>query len=355
MLVCASLANFIAKPQVIISAFVNMIPRKAGKATGRDVLKHIELPLWISFVGVPIVGAIGVWMAHAWFGVEWRHGALAIPLIIILTLIAVNATAATSITPTGSLSKITQLTFGVINPQHAGTNLMTATMTTEVASNAANLLMDIKPGYMLGAKPRQQAIGHCIGIVSGALFATPMFFVMFLVGHPGNPITGTAEGQVGKTVQERLIEGDRFTGALQWKGISDFIKGLTSDAGISTIIHPTALRAMIVGAIVGVVFEFVRVFTKGKSPFAPVAFALGVVIPPDSTLWMCLGAVFFWAMRYLFGDAAKNDPHGVVSTPNETFGHRLWVRGHEAVCAGLIAGTALTGIGDQLVKVFVLG
>ena len=42
--------------------------RSAPAAT--DVLAHIELPLWISFVGVPIVGAIGVWMAHAWFGVQ---------------------------------------------------------------------------------------------------------------------------------------------------------------------------------------------------------------------------------------------------------------------------------------------
>ena len=52
-------------------------------------------------------------------------------------------------------------------------------MTAEVASNAGNLLSDIKPGYMLGAKPRQQAIGHCIGILSGALAATPLFFFSF--------------------------------------------------------------------------------------------------------------------------------------------------------------------------------
>jgi len=37
-------------------------------------------------------------------------------------------------------------------------------MSADVASNASNLLMDIKPGYMLGAKPRQQR-SHVIGIV----------------------------------------------------------------------------------------------------------------------------------------------------------------------------------------------
>ena len=40
--------------------------------------------------------------------------------------------------------------------------LGTAGMTAEVASNAGNLLSDIKPGYMLGAKPRQQASGAVV-------------------------------------------------------------------------------------------------------------------------------------------------------------------------------------------------
>ena len=130
-------------------------------------------------VGVPLIGAVGVYMAHAWFGVHWWLGAVSIPLILLLALIAASSTALTGITPSGSLSKIPQFIFGAIEPRHPATNLMTAVMCAEVASNASNLLMDIKPGYMLGAKPRQQAIGHGIGIVAGALAATPLFFLLF--------------------------------------------------------------------------------------------------------------------------------------------------------------------------------
>jgi hypothetical protein len=36
----------------------------------------------------------------------------------------------------------------------------------------------------------------------------------------------------------------------------------------------------------------------------------------------------------------------------ESSGHRLWVGSHEPICAGLIAGAALVGISDILVKVF---
>jgi len=36
----------------------------------------------------------------------------------------------------------------------------------------------------------------------------------------------------------------------------------------------------------------------------------------------------------------------------DSAGHRLWVGSHEPICAGLIAGAALVGIADILVKVF---
>ncbi len=43
---------------------------------------------------------------------------------------------------------------GAIDRSNPSSNLIPAAMTAEIASNAANLLSDIKPGYMLGGKPR---------------------------------------------------------------------------------------------------------------------------------------------------------------------------------------------------------
>lgn len=335
IVVIASLVAFFAKPQVIISSFQRLFSgRKSG---AEDCLKDIEFPLWISIVGIPVVGAVGVWMASAWFGVPWLLGALAIPLIIALTLIAVNATALTSITPTGSLSKITQLTFGLMNPKHPGTNLMTACMTTEVASNAANLLMDIKPGYMLGAKPRQQAIGHIIGIIAGAAASTPLFFIMFLAGYPGNPFTPENPALAGKSVQDTMISGDfSFIGAVQWKGISDLIANGWGGLPFS------AQLAMACGVLFAIVFELARIFSKGKSPISPVAFGLGILLPPDSTMAMFAGSLLFWAAERVYANAKQG------------FGHKLWIDTKEPICAGLIAGWSLLGILDALVKGFLL-
>jgi hypothetical protein len=141
---------------------------RRAKTTGDDPVSHIELPLWISWSGIPVVGAVGVWMAHDWFGVSWVFGATAIPLIIDAHAHRRQQHGADGHHPHRARSpKIPQFLFGALDPKHPPTNLMTGVMCVEVASNASNLLMDIKPGYMLGGKPRQQAIGHIIGIFSG--------------------------------------------------------------------------------------------------------------------------------------------------------------------------------------------
>jgi uncharacterized oligopeptide transporter (OPT) family protein len=353
ILVTSSITSLFAKPQIIASAFRVFRKKDPAAAPRTDVLRDIEFPLWISAVGIPIVGAVGVWMCSQWFGVDWWLAALAIPLICILTLIAVNSTALTSITPTGSLSKIPQFTFGLIKPKHPATNLMTATMCTEVASNASNLLMDIKPGYMLGAKPRQQAIGHCIGIFSGAIASTALFYYLFLPHYTeGDNIQNLMAPDGGKFA---------FPGAVQWKGISDLLNG-----GF-THLPQSAVTSMAIAAAVGIVFEIIRIKTKNKFPLSPLAIGLGVVIPPESTVAMCLGALFFWTMGKLFarpedraGHGGAGAEHGRVegqlggAAPGRSLGHKLWIGAQEPICAGLIAGAALVGIGDLLIGNFVL-
>uniref|UniRef100_A0A832ML70 OPT family oligopeptide transporter n=1 Tax=Eiseniibacteriota bacterium TaxID=2212470 RepID=A0A832ML70_UNCEI len=337
IMVVASLVSLFARPQIFVEAFRGLGGRRkngAGGGAAHDPLRHIELPLWVSFFGVPVVGALGVWMAHEWFGVAWVFGALAIPLIVVLTLIAASSTALTGITPTGSLSKIPQFMFGAMDPKHPPTNLMTGVMCVEVASNASNLLMDIKPGYMLGAKPRQQAIGHAIGIVAGALASTPLFFVLFL-----------SDWTPGASMQAVMApDGGQFSfpSAVQWKGVSDLVTSVFG-GGSGSLLTPSILTSMIIAGAAGLALEVARIVTRGAFPISPLAIGLGVVVPPESTFMMFLGAGFFWLMHRRHGAAP------------DSAGNRLWVQTQEPICAGIIAGAALVGIGDVLVRVFLLG
>jgi uncharacterized oligopeptide transporter (OPT) family protein len=320
MMVVGSLTSLLARPQLIISAFRNI---RGGGGTGSDVLGHIEFPLWISAVGIPIMSVLGAWVTHAFFGVPWLLAFISLPLIFVLTVICANSMALTSWTPTGSLAKITQFTMGAIDRANPASNLIPAGMTAEIASNASNLLSDIKPGYMLGAKPRQQAIGHVIGIFAGAIACVPLFFLLFL------PPDANGLRSPATIVSEQFA----MPAALQWKGVAEIItKGLSS-------LPPSAIVSMAVAAVSAVAIEVAKIATKGRFALSAVAIGLGTVLPPESTFAMFAGAFGFWIL---------GRPHRKAEG---TRGHRMWVEGVEPMCAGLIAGSALMGIGNAIVNV----
>jgi len=320
MMVVGSLVSLLGKPELYRGIF-----KRKAKAVGageRDVLKHIELPLWMSAVAVPILTVLGAAVSHAFFGVPWFLAFISFPLIFVLTIICTNSMALTSWTPTGALSKITQFTMAAFDRTNPASNLIPGGMTAEVSANAANLLSDIKPGYMLGAKPRQQAIGHVIGIFAGGLAAVPLFYLLFL--------PPAADG----TRSAATIVSDQFAmpAAVQWRGVADLIAhGLKS-------LPASAVAAMIVAAVCAAAIEIARIVTKGRFPLSAVSIGLGVVLPPEYVFAMWIGAAIFW------WQGRKNPTPG-------TKGHDFWVEGCEPICAGLISGWALTGIANSIINV----
>lgn len=317
MMTMASLYAFFSRPQILISAFSGLFRRNPEQQS--DVLKDIELPMSVFAVGIPVVGAGVVLLAHWIFDVPYWQGAIAIPLIFVFTLIAVNSTALTSITPTGALGKLTQLTYGVIAPGNIKTNLATAGITGEVASNASNLLMDIKPGYMLGGKPRQQAIGHVLGILAGAVVSVPIFYLVFLRGGP----------------QELISEQYPMPAATIWKAVAEL---LTSGLGNLEV---SARWAALSGVVLGLTCEILRTVTKGRFWLSGVGVGLAAVIPFNTCFAMFLGAFIFWLLQRKWkGTAGRID--------------KILVENQEPICAGIIAGGALMGIAVILLETFVL-
>jgi uncharacterized oligopeptide transporter (OPT) family protein len=324
MMVTGAMVSLLAKPEIFTSAFKRKAPVSPAEKAGNDLLKDIEVPLWISYVGVPVFSLLACYITHLFFGVPMWMAVVSLPLIFVLTIICTNSMALTSWTPTGSLSKITQFTMGAIDRSNPAANLLPAAMTSEISSNAANLLSDIKPGYMLGGKPRHQAIGHIIGNLAGVLVCVPLFFLLFL--QPD----ANGVRSVGTIVSDQFA----MPAALQWKGVADIIaRGLK---GLPT----SALISMGVAAFAAIAMEIARIKTKGRFQLSAVATGLGVVLPPESVLAMFVGALVFFLM------GRKHKAAG-------TSGHRIWVEGMEPICAGLISGAALMGIGNAIINVLI--
>lgn len=323
-MVIASFASFFSKPAVIIGAFKGLLGKRPDQ--GEDVLKDIEFPLWISLVGIPIMSVISAWMAHVFFNVPVWATLVGLPLTFILSLVAANSTALTGTTPVGATSKITQLFYGIIRPGDIHSNLATAGITAEVVGNSANLLMDIKPGYMLGAKPRQQAIGHIIGIFSGGIASTFLFFALFTKGiDPASP------DSIAKIQSEQFP----MPAVTIWMGVA---KVLTE--GLSKL-PSSVVMAVIVAGVAALVLEVLRLVTRNRMPLSPVAMGLAFVIDFHTSVCMFLGSAIFWVLGS--GRLSEEDGKG-----------NLWVENHEPICAGIIAGASLMGIADLLVAVFLL-
>jgi putative OPT family oligopeptide transporter len=307
----SSLYSFFSKPEILISAFTRLFKKK--DASQKDILEHIELPMRLFVVGIPIVSLVTVYLGHEWFGIHWVLGLIAVPLVFIFTLIAVTSTGLTSITPGGTLGKLTQITYAFLAPKDVSTNLMTAGITSEVSLNASNLLMDIKPAYMLGGKPRHQALGHVIGVIFGSIVAVPAFYMIF-------------NGDINQFGSDKMP----LPGAIVWKGVSEFLTTALSEQGWGAL-HITSRYMIVIGAVLGIVLEILNKKTKGKFPISGVGLGLGVVLQFFNAWSMALGTLFFWLAKK-------------KCTNKDGFGYRAFVENQETVAAGVIAGGSLIGI-----------
>lgn len=331
MMTAASLVAFFGRPKVLWSAFAKLatglLPRGA-EGRGADVLGHIELPLKVSLVGVPAIGVLVAAMAREFFGIDYWLSAVALALVFVFCLIAINSTALTSITPIGAMGKLTQLTFGALARGNKVVNLMTAGITGEVASHAANLLQDIKPGYMLGAKPRQQAVGHILGIFAGAALSIPVFYLVFLKLPPA----ALLEPELSVAYQ---MDAKKYPmpSATAWKAVADVLGD-----GIHNIKH-TARYAALAGILIGVLLELARLASQNRFPLSPVAMGLGFIIPFNTCLSMFAGSFMFWIVERLFSS-------------EESRVNQVVVQNQEPICAGLIAGGALMGIVVAIADLF---
>ncbi len=181
------------------------------------------------FISGQFISLIGIaWLAHATFGMPYWQSALAVVLTFALALVACRVTGETDTTPIGAMGKIMQLTFGGLAPGNMNINLMAANITAGAASSSADLLTDLKSGYLLGAHPRKQFIAQFAGIFMGTLITVFAFSVMV----PNASVLGS----------------DQFPApaAQTWRGVAEAMA-----LGLSHM-HPVKLWSIVIGGLVGI-------------------------------------------------------------------------------------------------------
>ncbi len=246
--------------------------KSAEKGPNSDLSKMdaIEVPgSW--FMAGLIVSGIGIVAIQVFdFSISWWMGALSVIMTFFLSVVACRATGETDITPIGAMGKITQLSYGIIAPSDITANLMTAGVTAGAAASSADLLTDLKSGYLLGANPRKQFIAQFWGIFAGAAVIVPSFYLL----------VPTAD----------ILGSDKFPApsAQVWKGVAELLAN-----GLSSL-HGSARIALAIGIAVGALLSALdRLAPSRIRSFLPSAMGLGLafVIPFWNTLSIFLGAL----------------------------------------------------------------
>lgn len=115
--------------------------------------------------------------AYVLFDIPVWMTLIALVLSSILAAIAVRSTGETDINPVGGMGKVTQIAFGAVSPGSVSTNLMAAGIAGAGASQAGDMMQDLKTGKLLGASPRAQFKAQLLGIPFGVVGAVLAFWV----------------------------------------------------------------------------------------------------------------------------------------------------------------------------------
>ncbi len=266
-----------------------------------DPLAEVEVPMKWFLIGLAICTVACVTMQRAWFRVPVFEGLISVAMAFVLSIVAARVTGETNITPIGAMGKITQLMFGVLVPGNAAANLQTATVTAGAAAHSADLLTEVKTGYLLGGAPRKQFWAQLLGVLAGSLACVPIYF---LIAKP-----------------ERIGRELAAPAAAQWASVAKLLKDGPQN------LPQFALVAIAIGAGIGAVLAMLDEWLPARwKVFLPSATGLGIAMVVDfnDSFAMFIGALGAW----MFQTARKD----------------LADRYRVSVASGMVAGEGLMGI-----------
>jgi uncharacterized oligopeptide transporter (OPT) family protein len=311
--------QFLAQWRTILRAFSGI-----GRSKGDDIpqiVKDTEVPGTWFLWGTLIAGAGAIALAQFAFDIPFYFGALAVGLTFFLAMVAARATGESDITPVGAMGKIMQLTFGTIMPQSTNANLMSASITANSAGSAADLLNDLKSGYLLGANPRRQFIAQLWGIAAGTAATVIGFYILV-------PDASVMTGELadGSTIPVKFPA----PAAQAWMAVAKVMTG----GGLQAM-HPMHRAMIFWGLGLGAAMLALELLFPKQRKWLPSAtgIGLGLILPFNFPLSMFLGAVI--AAVWMKKDQKSGDFYIIP------------------IVSGLIAGLSIFGVIGKVMNTWV--
>ncbi len=271
LMVFSSLTAVAMGWKTIVRAFRGGAPASGASAADLAAMKDIEVPRsWFIAGMIPITIGLVILMYFA-FNMAWWLGLISVLMAYPIALVCCRATGETDTTPIGAMGKVTQLVYAVLAKGNTVVNLMSAGTTAAAGGSSADLLTDLKSGYLLGANPRKQFLAQFFGCFFGVLIVVPAWYLMI-------PDADT-------------LERMNPPAALMWKAVAEALT-----IGLHSIPY-TAQLAIVVGGLVGIALPLIQSAVPVRHRhWVPSAMGLGLawVVPFYNALGFAIGALLAW-------------------------------------------------------------
>lgn len=292
--------------KTILRTFSRAPALDLGDGQAADDRERIPNSWWMG--GLVAGGTVTCVIASLVFDIPPHLSIIAILMSSVLAAIAVRSTGETDINPVGGMGKVTQMVFGGLSPGNMSTNLMAAAITGAGASQAGDMMHDLKTGHMLGASPRNQFLAQLVGIAAGVVAVVPIYF---LFDHAYEIGTGRLPAPA----------------AHAWKAVAEVMsKGFDS-------LPMHAEWAIVAGLVFGASLPLIRKLAPRLAPFTPSGMAVGIafIVHAYYSMIMFAGAMVYVAWKANNPESAK--------------------RFAFAVACGLIAGEGLMGVAKAVMTI----
>lgn len=296
LMVISSLAAVALQWKTIVRAFTGMRGESAGGSAA--AMKAIEVPIKWMVVGIIPIALAMLALQIVAFHISWWAGCIAIAMSFVLSLVASRATGETDTTPIGAMGKVMQLMFAAFHPGQVLPNLASAGIAANSAIGSADLLTDLKSGYLLGANPRRQFLAQFIGVFFGTLAIVPIWFLM--------------------VPTKAKLDSFAAPATRTWEAVA---KVLTK--GIDYL-PDSAKWAMVIGGLLGIALPVIdRLVPSSLRKYLPSAMGLGLswVIPFSNASGFMIGAVVIWLWEMMHRKSA--DKYGISVASGAIAGESL--------------------------------
>ena len=328
MLIGAAIGGILTAMPLILSAINSL--RKSSKVSGRA---NDEMPVKLLASAVVVGALLLVFLAYnsvegMQFGTALAMALLGTLWIWIAGVIVAECIGRTNWSPLSGMTLLAVTILIVIakqgldNPQTIVSSLVVGAAICLAISQASDMMLDLKSGYLVGAIPRRQQLAQFVGAWLGPIVVIGLMFLL----------------EWGQTPSAEEIAEMKSATNVEQVSTGEVPYGIGSEAFPAA--QASALASVIDGIVEGNVPTY-RYVAGGTLGFLlaisglggiGVMVALGFYMPFDIVLTYTIGCL----LRVLC---------------NQFFGNRFAEEKGIPVAAGLIVGEALVGVGIAVIKI----